>query len=788
MYLKILKRDIKRKKTMNIIVLLFVILSAMFAASSLNNIVTVAGGIDYYLDKAGIPEYAIITSAGTSGEELAAKLGADPAAKRVRLEHALFDIVENVKEHEKGGSLASSNDILIFPIDNAQLNYFDENNDVIESVPKGKVYISTDLIEKSGYDVGDSFDITIGNVTVTLEYAGRVKDAALGSNFMGNPRFILNAEDFKTFTDDPSTKGYVTDLLYIDTDDIIAVVKLVADDPSISFNGDRSVIKMTYILELFTAGMVMAVSICLILISFVILRFTIGFTISEEFREIGVMKAIGLKNRHIRLLYLVKYLGIAVTGAVIGFFLSIPFGKLLIESATKNMYLGNDNSVLIGILACVAVVGIILLFCYGCTRRIKKLSPIDAVRSGQTGERFKKRGILNLGKSRLGFSGFMAANDVLSAKKQYGIMTAIFTLTLLLVMIFANIANTLQSDKLLFLFGTTRSDLYYDDLKTSTEIQTGNLTSDEACRKLEAELEDLGMPGKVHREEQYMTTVEYKGEKKNLLVQHCNSTKASEYVYEEGTAPQNAHEFATTDIVCDDLGFDIGDKVNITIDGKTEEYMLTAKFQSMNQLGSIIRLHEDVDMGGMKPTGSFGFQIDFDDHPNESTIKDRQKKLKEEWDNEQIMTVAEFVDDCTNSADTIAAFKDLILMITLVITVMIVVLMERSFIAKEKSEIALMKALGLKNRQIVKHHTLRFMIIGLLSGILAGVLCIPLTKLVADPIFKLMGCTNGLEYKIIPTEIFCIYPAILLAAVFISALLTSLYTKTVKASDTADIE
>ena len=54
MYLDILKRDVKRKKTMNIILLLFTILAATFVSSGLSNVITVMNGTDYFLDKAGI--------------------------------------------------------------------------------------------------------------------------------------------------------------------------------------------------------------------------------------------------------------------------------------------------------------------------------------------------------------------------------------------------------------------------------------------------------------------------------------------------------------------------------------------------------------------------------------------------------------------------------------------------------------------------------------------------------------------------------------------------------------
>ena len=49
MYLNILKKDLKRKKAMNVILLVFIILATMFVSSSVNNIVSVTSALDNYL-------------------------------------------------------------------------------------------------------------------------------------------------------------------------------------------------------------------------------------------------------------------------------------------------------------------------------------------------------------------------------------------------------------------------------------------------------------------------------------------------------------------------------------------------------------------------------------------------------------------------------------------------------------------------------------------------------------------------------------------------------------------
>ena len=61
MYRNILKKDIKIKKTMNIILLLFTILATVFVASGISNVINVVNGTEYFLDKAGIGDYVVIT-------------------------------------------------------------------------------------------------------------------------------------------------------------------------------------------------------------------------------------------------------------------------------------------------------------------------------------------------------------------------------------------------------------------------------------------------------------------------------------------------------------------------------------------------------------------------------------------------------------------------------------------------------------------------------------------------------------------------------------------------------
>ncbi|MBO6114858.1 MAG: FtsX-like permease family protein [Lachnospiraceae bacterium] len=792
MFFRILKKDLKRKKTMNVILLLFVIISAMFVAASVNNIFTVVSGLDYYFDKAGLDgNYFVISRSRKGDNSIEEALDKESFVKDYRIEEFIYANSTDVL-HDGKKAFEYQNISLVVSVDKAAIRYFDKDNNSIDKVNEGEVYVNNSILKKSKLSVGDEIEIKLYGVSVKFKIAGIAKDALLGSDFMGNPRYIINDKDYEKFksNDEVFSKSFGK-IYYIDTEDVNALKEMLSAKDGILFDGDMGLIRMTYVMNMIVAGVLLIISLGLILVSFTMLRFTIGFTITEEFREIGVMKAVGIKNSAIRRLYITKYFAIAVLGAVIGFFGSIPFGNILLKSVSENMVLGNENSMIVGLLSAVLVVFLIIWFAYSSTGKIKKMSPIDAVRSGQTGERYGKKGFLSLGKSKLSPTGFLAANDVLSSKKQFGIMTIVFTICLLLVMILANTANTLCSEKLIYLFGTVKSDVYMTDGKRIMELMdggTGNEKIYDTLNEIEEKLAQNDMPGKVIIELQYKYSVTFNGKTQKLTFQQNKLTKASDYVYNEGSAPQNEYEIALTPQSAGTIGCKIGDTVSIKINGVEHDYMVTGLFTSFNQLGQIGRLHEDAKTDRSEIVSSFSFQIDFDDNPDDETIDERIERLKVIFDTKDVCNAADYTNNSTGVSGTMRAVEYLALVLTVIISALIAILMERSFISREKSEIALMKAVGIKNKRIIIQHTLRFVIVMVLAIIIAALLAVPMTKLCVNPIFGLMGVAYSLEYEIKPLEIFIICPLIILVTTTISAFLTALYTNTIKAYHTADIE
>ena len=209
----------------------------------------------------------------------------------------------------------------------------------------------------------------------------------------------------------------------------------------------------------------------------------------------------------------------------------------------------------------------------------------------------------------------------------------------------------------------------------------------------------------------------------------------------------------------------------------------------MMKMGEMMILSDEAPVSSRYLVGYSMNEIRFTDNPDEKEIEKRKEKISELYnlkDNE-VQNAAEFCAGCVGVVPTMEAVQYLLLGITILIVILVTVLVERSFISDEKGQIAMLKALGFKTGDIVKWHSLRFGIAAVIAAILAAVLSIPATDLCITPVFGMMGAIN-VNYNYEPLKIFLFYPLVIFAVTFVTAWLTSLYTKTIKTSEVSGIE
>ncbi len=779
MFWNILKKDLKRKKTMNVILLLFIVLATLFVSSSVSNISGVLGGIDHYFHEAGIGDVNFATIGSCDRAYAEERLRNKDYIQDIRIDDAVLiatNIRINGKEEKVGSPIVNS-------LEDSSFTFFDDSNEVVTRVADGKTMVTIGAMDQFGWNVGDIVSFDIGDTSYEYEIAGAIKDATFGSSIMGNVRILLSSSDFEELHSNPSAMKSI--IAAIDTTDVNKVKEDCA-----SIDGAQvflySMIKMTYVLDMLTAVIMLVASIALIVVSFVVLKFAINLAVNEEIREIGIMKAIGLKDRRIRSLYVIKYMCLGLVGGLIGFAAGIPFSEYLLKAASRSLVLESSGGILFPLLSTLAVVIIITAYSYGCTGRIRKYSPLDAIREGQTGERFKKKKGLRISKSHLSTTGYMAVNDIKSSPKRYISVVIAFALCTSLVLTLVNTVNTLRSGNLAYAFGKA-SDIYFDPTFDPGMDLLSPDTSESIRLDVEDKLRQNGYEADCSVDIGYNLVVHFEGKESTIRGMQGVNISTEDLVYYEGVAPASANEIAITEIVSNNTGIHIGDYVEITFNDTTDTYLVTAYFETMNSMGECIRLHEDTDMSGTTPIMIGSFQIDFKDDPNQAEIADRVEKLKDIFNTDNVYSAAEYVDNTTNSSDTLEGISYIFLLITIAVVILMSILMERSFISDEKNEIAIMKAVGFKDSKIVLHHIKRFMYAALIAVVLAVILSIPLTELCITPIFQGMGMKSmTFEYNFL--QIGLIYPLIVLGFTFVSSGLTSLYTRTITSRDTASIE
>lgn len=383
----------------------------------------------------------------------------------------------------------------------------------------------------------------------------------------------------------------------------------------------------------------------------------------------------------------------------------------------------------------------------------------------------------------------MAWNDILSGMKKYFSMVLIFTLGLLLIIIPVNTINTLKSGKLTALFNMADCDLAISqELLFSANGKNEGMVY-EKLEEVQEFLRENGIKAEVFQEILFRLNISHGGKtSSSLAFLGVGGVTADRYAYLEGTAPREKGEVALSYITADKIEADIGDTVEIDLGGQTKKFIVTAINQSMNNFGEGIRFYEGEEIDFNLAVGSFAVQIRYQDNPDKETIQERKELLKQEYRDTHVFSAGEYISSMIGDvAGQLEGVKSLILGIILCINILVALLMVKSFITKEKGEIATLKAIGFPDSSLVAWQSLRIGIVLCVSILLGILVSVPLSKLTVEPIFRMMGAYR-IEFEIVPLEVYVIYPLAVLFATVLAAILGATQLRKISAAETSNIE
>ncbi len=499
------------------------------------------------------------------------------------------------------------------------------------------------------------------------------------------------------------------------------------------------------------------------------------------------MKAIGLKDAGIKGLYLIKYLVLSVAGALAGLACSVPFGNAVLERAIANIVVERTGqNLMVKIVCAAAVVGIVLLFCYLSTDKLRKISALNAIRNGSDGERYRAKSPLKLGKrTRMRPYFYLAANDILSSVRRFGTLLVTFCLGMMLILLPLSAANTLQSDGIISEFSLSPSDAYVDTGKGETyTVDMDSLFHD--MEEVESILAEEGIEAVTGADMGYMIPC-YTDDPEdcvNYYVLQAVGNWDRHYSVLAGREPELANEVMITEMTAKELDAGIGDTIHFKMADRTEEMIITGTYQSMMNMGQGYRVSRSAQMDPAYAGGILCMQVEIEGMEGEEACE----RLREIFPDYRIMDARGFLDNMIGGIieqiDTLMYF---IVVLVLVINSLITVLIMKTIMAKERGDIALLKSIGFGDRSLAGWQTARVLLILAASVVLGTVLSNLLAPYLIGPIFAMMGGTS-IELVTGTVEAYVYYPLLLLAVTGLTAVLCAGGVKKVDLKEVNDIE
>lgn len=191
MFFNILKKDLKRKKTMNIILMIFIAMASMFVSSSVNNMVSILNATDNYFERAELKDYYIIAAYEEKNEQkIQDFLNTNSYVEDWDSEELLSVPVGNW-EKEDGKELTLQGAPMVQQMDSVGQKFFNSENQEITHIGENEMYLPLKVMETNNLKAGDSIYLCKEDKKTEFVIAGSCKDALLGADMMGDRKSVV---------------------------------------------------------------------------------------------------------------------------------------------------------------------------------------------------------------------------------------------------------------------------------------------------------------------------------------------------------------------------------------------------------------------------------------------------------------------------------------------------------------------------------------------------------------------------------------------------------------------
>jgi putative ABC transport system permease protein len=768
MYFRTILNDILKSKAITLITVVFVAAAAMLVSLAAILVINLSGAIDTLMTKAMTPHFMQMHS----GEidlvylETFAEQNNDIADYQV-LEFLNLDSAQFVFEH---GSLAGSVQDNGLTIQSEKFDFLlDLDGNVIEA-SDGEIYVPICYMQDGTAKIGDKVVIYGKELLI----AGFLRDSQMNSLLASSKRFLVSKNDYAGF-EDLGNPEYLIEFRLKDLSALSAFetayvsAGLNANGPTITYPLFKTINAMSDGLMI---AVILLVSVLVVTIAFLCIRFTLLAKIEDDYREIGVMKAIGLRVSDIKKMYLAKYTAIAATGSILGFLCSFLFRGILLENI--RLYMGeSDNSsfaLIFGMISILLVFFAIIVYVNGLLKRFRKISPAEAIRFGKSQEKSSETQFFRLSNIKLlGTNIFLGAKDVFVRKKMYITMLTVLILSAFIIIIPENLYNTISSEKFVTYMGIGNSDLRIDIQQTDNIFQKAA----DIAKTME---NDIALEKYVLLTTKTFSLKMDDGSEERIKVE-LGDHSVFPVTYSAGKAPLMENEIALSSLNADELGKRVGDEITLVIGG--QEKILT-----------VCGIYSDITNGGKTAKAAFDdnsaeimWSIIYAELSEKSQVSEKIYEYAEKFDFAKVSGIDEYIVQTFSS--TIAAIKKAsyaAVLVALIITIMVTTLFMRMLIAKDRYPIAVMKAFGFTSSDIKAQYLSRSLFVLIIGVSLGTILANTLGEALAGAVISMFGASS-FEFEINALYAYVLSPFLMTCSVLIATVIGTLDVGQVQISE-----
>lgn len=323
---KLIVNDINQNKFSSGAALFFMAVSAMLLVLTTLLFSGLAGAIDSLMEKAEVPDYMQMhvrdegsaeAAAAWEREEAEISRFAESCREVGKWQICGFLNLDNNRITLGGRSLSDSTQDNGLCVQGEQFDYLLNMDGKVPEVLPGEVFVP--VCYRGKYQLSEGDVMEIGDYRLVI--AGFLRDAQMNSMMASSKRFLVNGEDYERIRNFEVQEEYLIEFLLEENADINAFAaayeaeRIPANGPAIT----KPLIRMMNALSDGTMIFVIfLVSIVVMLISMLCVRFLCLTQMERERKEAGMLKALGVEGAQIRRIYMAKYIFLSGCGGLIG--------------------------------------------------------------------------------------------------------------------------------------------------------------------------------------------------------------------------------------------------------------------------------------------------------------------------------------------------------------------------------------------------------------------------------------------------------------------------------------